>query len=137
MKVEEKPLGFIETVKAFWKGTDGGAVPVALAATMCGISRERVYQLIKKELEKEGTGLRACKWNNKVLDIFYPLEEKGIDIDWCIDFVEDENWNSKWEQNFSPVFIGNSCVIRSDFHKKTNINHEIICLLYTSPSPRD
>ena len=66
------------------------------------------------------------KWNNKVLDIFYPLEEKGIDIDWCIDFVEDENWNSQWEQNFSPVFIGDSCVIRSDFHKKTNINHEII-----------
>ena len=26
------------------------------------------------------------QWNNKVLDIFYPLEEKGIDIDWCIDF---------------------------------------------------
>ena len=67
MKVEEKPLGFIESVKAFWKGTDGGAVPVALAATMCGISRERVYQLIKKEIEREGTGLRACKWNNKVL----------------------------------------------------------------------
>ena len=66
------------------------------------------------------------KWNNKVLDIFYPLEEKGIDIDWCIDFVENENWNSQWEQNFSPVFIGDSCVIRSDFHKKTNINHEII-----------
>jgi len=66
------------------------------------------------------------KWNNKVLDIFYPLEEKGIDIDWCINFVEDENWNSQWEQNFSPVFIGDSCVIRSDFHKKTNINNEII-----------
>ena len=67
MQVEEKPLGFIASVKAFWKATDGGAVPVSLAAKMCGISRQRVHQLIKKELDQEGTGLRACKFNDKIL----------------------------------------------------------------------
>ena len=66
------------------------------------------------------------KWENKILDIFYPLEEKGIDVDWFIDIVEDKNWNSSMGKNYSPVFIGNSCVIRSDFHKKTKINYEII-----------
>lgn len=65
-------------------------------------------------------------WEKRVLDVFYPLEQEGIDVDWFIDTVEDKNWNSLWEQNYSPVFIGNSCVIRSNFHKKTNINHEII-----------
>ena len=65
-------------------------------------------------------------WEKRVLDVFYPLEQEGIDVDWFIDTVEDKNWNSLWEQNYSPVFIGNSCVIRSNFHKKTNINHESI-----------
>ena len=68
----------------------------------------------------------TTKWNKKVLDIFYPLEEKGIDVEWFIGLVEDKNWNSLWEQNYSPVFIGDSCVIRSDFHNKTKIDHEII-----------
>ena len=47
----------------------------------------------------------TTKWNKKVLDIFYPLEEKGIDVEWFIGLVEDKNWNSLWEQNYSPVFI--------------------------------
>ena len=68
----------------------------------------------------------TTKWNNKILDVFYPLELKGIDIDWFIDTVEDKNWNSLWEQNYSPVFIGESCVIKSVFHKKTKTNYEII-----------
>ena len=68
----------------------------------------------------------TTNWNNKILDVFYPLEQDGIDIDWFIDTVEDKNWNSVWEQNYSPVFIGKTCVIRSVFHKKTKINHEII-----------
>ena len=70
--------------------------------------------------------ISANNWEKRVLDVFYPLEQEGIDVDWFIDTVEDKNWNSLWEQNYSPVFIGNSCVIRSNFHKKTNINHEII-----------
>ncbi len=68
----------------------------------------------------------TTKWNNKILDVFYPLEQKGIGVDWFIDSVEDKNWNSLWEQNYSPVFIGKTCVIRSDFHKKTKTNYEII-----------
>ena len=70
--------------------------------------------------------IKTNKWKNKILDIFYPFEQKGIDIDWFIDAVEDKNWNSVWEQNYSPVFIGGSCVIRSVFHKKTKTNYEII-----------
>ena len=66
------------------------------------------------------------KWNNKILDVFYPLEQEGIDIDWFIDTVEDKNWNSVWEENYSLVFIGEKCVIRSVFHKKTKANYEII-----------
>ena len=68
----------------------------------------------------------TTKWNNKILDVFYPLEQEGIDIDWFIDTVEDKNWNLVWEENYSPVFIGEKFVIRSVFHKKTKTNYEII-----------
>ena len=68
----------------------------------------------------------GSKWENKILDIFYPLEQKGIDVDWFIDIVENKNWNSLWEKNHSPAFIGNSCAIRSDFHHKINRDYEII-----------
>ena len=54
------------------------------------------------------------------------MEQKGIDVDWFIDIVENKNWNSLWEKNHSPAFIGNSCAIRSDFHHKINRDYEII-----------
>ncbi len=66
------------------------------------------------------------KWVNKILDVFYPLEQKGIDIDWFIETVGHKNWNLLWEHNYPPVFIGDSCVIRSDFHKKIRMRYEII-----------
>ena len=66
------------------------------------------------------------EWKNEILDVFYPLEEKGFEIDWFIDTIENKNWNTLWEQNYSPVFIGDTCVIRSDFHEKVNVDYEII-----------
>jgi len=74
LKVEEKPLSFIQQVKGFWNDTDGGAVPVSLAAKLCGISKQRVHQLIEKELKKEGTGLRAKRWNNTILVYIKDIE---------------------------------------------------------------
>ena len=37
--------------------------------------------------------IKSDKWKNNILDIFYPLEQKGIDIEWNIETVEDKNWN--------------------------------------------
>ncbi len=70
--------------------------------------------------------IKTAKWKNKILDIFYPLEQKGVDIDWHIERVGDKNWNLLWEQNYPPVFVGKSCVIRSDSHMRTNMKYEII-----------
>ena len=65
--VEERKPGFFAQVKDFMKSTDGGAVPVSVAAVALGHSRQHIYELIKKELEEPGTGLRAKKFNNTVL----------------------------------------------------------------------
>lgn len=65
--VEERKPGFFKQVKQFMKETDGGAVPVSVAAVALGYSRKHVYELIKREIEDPGTGLRAKKFNNTVL----------------------------------------------------------------------
>ena len=40
--------------------------------------------------------------------------------------VEPKNWNEEWEKNFSPIIVGDNCVIRAPFHEKTNVEFEII-----------
>lgn len=41
--------------------------------------------------------------------------------------IEQENWNSRWEENFQPVTVGTFCTIRADFHEPAEgITHDII-----------
>lgn len=40
-------------------------------------------------------------------------------------FIQEQNWNSVWESNFSPIIIANKCTIKASFHKnlkKTRYN---------------
>ena len=72
--VEERPAGFFKQVRAFFKETDGGAVPVSVARVALGYSHAQIYRLIEKEKESPGTGLRAWKFNKTVL-----ISAKDID----------------------------------------------------------
>jgi ribosomal protein L11 methyltransferase len=41
--------------------------------------------------------------------------------------IENKNWNEMWESSFSPVRVGNFCLIRADFHpSSTGVEHEVI-----------
>ena len=61
------------------KETDGGAIPVSAAAVALGVSHQRVHELIKKEIEAEGSGLRAKKFNKTIL-VFITDIEKRLDM---------------------------------------------------------
>lgn len=74
LNVEAKPKTFLQQVKGFWKDTDGGAVPVSMAAKLTGLSTQRVHQLIEKELKEAGTGLRAKKWEKTILVYIKDIE---------------------------------------------------------------
>lgn len=65
--VEERRPGFLKQVKAFFKETDGGAVPISVAKAVLGYSQATIYRLIEKEREEPGTGLRAWKFNKTLL----------------------------------------------------------------------
>lgn len=45
----------------------------------------------------------------------FPLE--GYNIDYEVEHIEGEDWNSEWEKNyFSPIVVDDMCVIHSTFH---------------------
>ena len=46
----------------------------------------------------------------------FPLD--GVDVSWQAEEAEDKDWNEVWEKNFfSPIVIGDKCVVHSTFHK--------------------
>jgi ribosomal protein L11 methyltransferase len=41
----------------------------------------------------------------------------GITITYTAELIKDKNWNEEWEKHyFSPIVIGDDCVIHSSFH---------------------
>lgn len=40
--------------------------------------------------------------------------------------IENINWNAEWESGFEPIQIGDTCVIRADFHPSRGLPYEII-----------
>ena len=50
----------------------------------------------------------------------------GIKINWDPKIILPQNWNARWEQNFSPVRLGERCVVRADFHPPEIAEYELI-----------
>lgn len=49
-------------------------------------------------------------------------------LSYSLSAIEDQNWNTKWEQNFSPIAIDRLCYVRAPFHepKKHEYKVEIV-----------
>jgi ribosomal protein L11 methyltransferase len=41
----------------------------------------------------------------------------GSDIPFMENMIPDKNWNEEWEQNYNPVVVDDTCLIRAPFHK--------------------
>ena len=69
---------------------------------------------------------QAQNWKADLLDDLYPLEEKGLAIDWSLRAIPPANWNAVWESDFQPIVIENQCAIRAKFHDPIDVPIEII-----------
>lgn len=58
-----------------------------------------------------------------MLDILSILQ---LDINYTIDHIAQQNWNTAWEQNFEPVLVNDILTIRAPFHSKSNTKYEIV-----------
>ena len=51
----------------------------------------------------------------------------GIQLNYSLKTIKDQNWNEVWESNYDPVNIKDQVYIRAPFHKKNqNIKYEIL-----------
>lgn len=84
---------------------------------------------IESFLEEESSLVgytRADLWNTEVEGAFSELM-KMRDISWEKEFIPPQNWNALWESGFDPVLIPGWCVVRAEFHDRTEgFRHEII-----------
>lgn len=80
--------------------------------------------------EETSTGFKAYipknEYREKSFKQIAVFSQDGLSIDWNTSDIAPENWNSAWEQNFTPTRIGDRCVIRADFHPPERAEFELI-----------
>jgi len=51
----------------------------------------------------------------------------GLEVDYKVQEIENQNWNKLWESNFNPIEVGGQCYVRATFHEsKPDFPYEII-----------
>ena len=54
------------------------------------------------------------------------LNTQEFNISFEIKSVEKQNWNIKWESNFEPIYVDNTCCVRAPFHPKSDYKYDLI-----------
>ena len=100
--------------------------------------------------------IKSSEYSQTILEKVKILNSKEFEVEFEVKKIENKNWNEQWEKNYDPVEINEYCTVRAPFHKSSKKTYDIIirpemsfgtghhettqlmiCLLYTSPSPRD
>jgi ribosomal protein L11 methyltransferase len=66
------------------------------------------------------------EFKNAILDDVYVLNSKEFNISFTKEEIEQVNWNSEWEKNFSPIQVGEKVSIRAPFHENPNLAYDIV-----------
>ncbi len=78
--------------------------------------------------EETEIGLKAFIDENQFSEDAFQkvLSRIELDVEYEIQSLKNENWNSKWESSFEPVIIDDQCGVRASFHPSLNVKHEIV-----------
>lgn len=76
------------------------------------------------------TGLQAyiqkMDWTENILENVQILSSEEFEISYQKTEIAQVNWNKEWENNFSPIEVGNTCIVRAPFHPEKNLEYEIV-----------
>ena len=64
-------------------------------------------------------------FNKNDLDHLDILSMDNFEVGFERNLVKDQNWNAKWEEDYSPVLIDNRVSIRAPFHEKPEVEFDI------------
>ncbi len=65
-------------------------------------------------------------WREHMLKNIQILQNAQCDIAHTFKEIAQENWNETWEHNFNPIQIDNRCSVRAPFHKKFDVEYDIV-----------
>ncbi|GAA4112649.1 50S ribosomal protein L11 methyltransferase [Aquimarina addita] len=65
-------------------------------------------------------------WNDQILDEIHVLTSGEFAITYTTKEIEQVNWNTEWEKNFTPIIVDNLCSVRAPFHEKPDTTYDIV-----------
>jgi len=84
-----------------------------------------------ESFDETETGIRAFMpvnvYDEKEISEVLNEFKAGMNFNYKITEIEDQNWNKKWESNYDPVLIDEKCYIRAPFHpSKNDVAYDIV-----------
>ena len=64
--------------------------------------------------------------SDDILENIFVLNSNEFSIEYKKEEIEQVNWNSEWEKNFSPIQVQDKVSIRAPFHENPNLEYDII-----------
>jgi len=78
------------------------------------------------------TGLLAYiqenNWSEHILNDVQILNNELFNIGFNHKKIAQENWNATWEENFEPIMVTDTCIVRAPFHKKHKVDYDIVIM---------
>ncbi len=65
-------------------------------------------------------------WRADILETIQILQNAQFAIAHTSKEIDQENWNETWESNFHPIQIDDRCAVRAPFHKKFEVEYDIV-----------
>lgn len=70
--------------------------------------------------------IQQVDFNQVLLDSLSILSNRDFKIVKVINVIEQQNWNSQWEENFTPIEVQGKCVVRASFHDAMPVDFDIV-----------
>ena len=66
------------------------------------------------------------EFKEESLEDIHILNSDEFEISYTTTEIEQVNWNSEWEKNFSPIVVDDKCSVRAPFHEKPETEYDIV-----------
>ena len=65
-------------------------------------------------------------FDKQSLEDLYILLNPNFEVKIEVTCIEQQNWNTEWENNFEPIVVDGKCVVRAPFHDKKEVEFDIV-----------
>tara|TARA_B100001093_G_C26615858_1_gene922295 strand:- start:14 stop:865 length:852 start_codon:yes stop_codon:yes gene_type:complete len=70
--------------------------------------------------------IKEFEYSPTSLKELYIFDNINFQISMDVKLIAQKNWNAEWEKSFRPIKIMGKCVVRAPFHKKIDVDYDII-----------